>query len=78
MSQTLYDGTISWLNKEVINNINISTHAFSIKLVEQFILQQRNIEIKYLGIEPKDTDFGSELSVELIQSVDLFFNNLKR
>jgi hydrogenase 3 maturation protease len=67
-------GTISWIDKNKISGINISTHAFSIKLVEDFLRQQKNIEIKYLGIEPQKTNFGSKISAELIQSVDEFFN----
>lgn len=67
-------GEITWLDGEKINKISISTHAFSIKMVEEYIYSQKNIEFKYLGIEPKSMEIGEPLSEEVKNHVHNFFN----
>ncbi len=66
-------GEMTWLDGENINKISISTHAFSIKMVEEFICAQKNIEFKYLGIEPKSMEIGEPLSGEVCQHMNAFF-----
>ena len=67
-------GTIAVLDSEKILESNFSTHAFSIKLVEQFLRQQKEYDFVYIGIEPNSTGLGHELSLPIRESIDRFFN----
>jgi len=66
-------GTIDWLDTQTIDSVNISTHAFSIKMVQQYIEAQMDLVFKYIGIQPFQKSFGQSISPELVQIIDTFF-----
>ena len=69
-------GYISWLHSDKIKISDFSTHAFSIKLIEQFIRNEfKNCEIRYIGIRPLSLAWGNFLSKDLQRSIDRFFRN---
>ena len=66
-------GEVRWLEPSAIDTLRISTHAFSIKMVEAYLQANQNLEYKYLGIEPRSTEFGKGLSCELKSALQRFF-----
>ncbi|MCI0495605.1 hydrogenase maturation protease [candidate division KSB1 bacterium] len=66
-------GQMSWCTSEQIDSIGLSTHAFSIKLVEQYLRTEQSLEFKYLLIQPELTSFGENLSKSLYQSLQNFW-----
>ena len=66
-------GTIDWIDPEKIFSIDISTHAFSIKMVEEFLQNHRSFAFMYLGIEPLKTKLSETVSSEILKSLDSFF-----
>jgi hydrogenase 3 maturation protease len=68
-------GEIRWLDNHQVNSIDISTHAFSIKLVEEFLSAENKILFKYVGIQPLSIKFEGTISKALLDSVNSFFNN---
>ena len=66
-------GTISFLSSKQINSLGISTHAFSIKLIEKFLLNEQQMEFRYLCIQPQSTKFREELSEAVSESIKEFF-----
>lgn len=66
-------GQMSWCTSEQIDSIGLSTHAFSIKLVEQYLRTEQSLEFKYLLIQPELTSFGENLSKSLYQSLQKFW-----
>lgn len=66
-------GQMSWCTSEQIDSIGLSTHAFSIKLVEQYLRTEQALEFKYLLIQPELTSFGENLSKSLYQSLQNFW-----
>ncbi len=66
-------GEIAWLTTSAIERVRISTHAFSIKMVEDFLEAHQHLEFKYLGIEPMSTAFGEQISEQVKVSLDEFF-----
>jgi hydrogenase 3 maturation protease len=64
---------IFWIPGEEIMNMSISTHAFSIKMVEDYLKKQKNISILYLGIKCYDTEFGNPLTPQVKETLDKFF-----
>jgi len=70
-------GQLSWCTSEQIDSIGLSTHAFSIKLVEQYLCVGQALEFKYLLIQPEQTSFGEGLSKALQQSLRKFWKPSK-
>lgn len=67
-------GEIRWLDRESLSTLQISTHAYSITLVETYIRNFYPYAFFYAGIQPEFTQFGEGLSDTLAQSVHSFFN----
>jgi len=66
-------GKITWLSPDKIDSIAISTHAFSIKMIEQYLQSERPFDFRYLVIEPEQMDMGEGLSKSVRNSLDEFF-----
>jgi hydrogenase 3 maturation protease len=64
---------VFFLNPEEADNIKISTHSFSLKLVEEFLLAEQKLIFKYLCIKGYNNGFGNNLSPELQRSIEDFF-----
>ena len=68
-------GEIAWLSSDKIDTIAISTHAFSIKMVEEYLLSERQFEFRYLVIEPENMEMGEDLSKSVAKSLNHFFED---
>ena len=66
-------GDISFLEADTIASGDFSTHAYSIKLLEQFLSLNRPMDFVYIGIQPKNTDFGKEITLEVNHAIKEFF-----
>jgi hydrogenase 3 maturation protease len=58
-------GEIDLIHMDDISNVTISTHKMSLTLLNKYLVNRLNLEIKLLGIQIKDVSFGGELSPEL-------------
>lgn len=67
-------GDIKWLESADIKRNRISTHAFSMEMVEKYLFAHQPMQFKYLGIEPLATEPYSEISPQVLAAVDNFFN----
>ncbi|MBN2091109.1 hydrogenase maturation protease [candidate division KSB1 bacterium] len=70
-------GQLTWCTSEQIDTIGLSTHAFSIKLVEQYLLTEQPLEFKYLLIQPEQTSPGKNISNSIQQSLHHFWKQSK-
>ena len=66
-------GEISLLEPDSLANIDFSTHAYSIKLIEKFLSLNKQMDFVYIGIQPKTTDFGKEMSLQINHAIKKFF-----
>ena len=66
-------GEIRWLNKPELDSVKISTHSYSIDLIEKYILEFRPVEFKYVIIEPLTTTLGKTLSNSVALAIENFF-----
>jgi hydrogenase 3 maturation protease len=66
-------GDISFLDSDSIAGGDFSTHAYSIKLIEEFLLLNRRIDIVYIGIQTKSTNFRKGMSLQVYYSIKEFF-----
>lgn len=67
-------GEISILKSNTITNTDFSTHAYSVKLIEKFLLLNAKMDFCYIGIQTKYTDLGKELSREVENAIKEFLN----
>ena len=70
---TLNEENIFFLSPEEEDTLKISTHSFSLKLIEKFLLFEKIFVFKYLCIKGYEKRFGNGLSTELQISLDDFF-----
>ena len=68
-------GDISFLESDSISNVDFSTHTFSIKLVEQYLLISMQMDFVYIGVQPVTTEFGKKISFQVSQSIKEFFED---
>ena len=66
-------GDIAWLTQEQIDTVGISTHGFSLKLIEKFIISESQKIFLYLGIQPYSTSRGDKMSLIVSQKIKYFF-----
>lgn len=67
-------GEVFLLESETIDKVKISTHAYSIKLLETYIRNYLKVDFIYIGIEPKSVKFGNELSDIVQENISKFFD----
>jgi len=65
-------GTIQWLTQQDLDQIQISTHAFSMTLVEDYIRAHQKVDFHYLGIQPETTALGTGLTTHVQENLDGF------
>lgn len=68
-------GEIKFIDEKDITNYEFSTHSYSILLLKEFLINQKPMEILFIGIQPHDTSFKNGLSEPVKKSIDNFFRN---
>ena len=66
-------GEMRWLEPKQIRNLKISTHAYSLELVEEFLKAHEKMEFRYFGSQPLSTEVGEKLSAILKKKLEKFF-----
>jgi hydrogenase maturation protease len=69
----LAPGSIFWLSTEDLASCRISTHAFSLKLIEMYIHAHVDARFHYLGIQPLSAGLGEGISSEVGKRLEEFF-----
>ena len=68
-------GEIKKFNEDEISHTDFSTHTFSIKMIQEFLLNQRQMDFMFLGIQPLSTSFRQGISDLVKIKLEAFFNN---
>ena len=66
-------GEIVWIDEGRIDSASVSTHAFSLRVVTDFLRLHRPFAFKVLAIQSGATDFGAALSPAVRLAVEAFF-----
>lgn len=66
-------GTIRILDPGQFDHNRISTHAFSMDMIEGYLNHHRTFQFLYLGIEPLTTGPGQQVSPSITNAIDRFF-----
>ncbi|MDZ7371372.1 MAG: hypothetical protein ONB12_09400, partial [candidate division KSB1 bacterium] len=66
-------GEIFWIAPDELDGAGMSTHAFSLRMIERYLLAHVPLEVRYLGIQAATTRVGSGLSDSVMKSLDAFF-----
>lgn len=67
-------GEMMWLEPHDLDSAAISTHAFSIRMIEEYLKANAPLEVKYFGIVSQSTRVGERLSPAVQESIQRFFN----
>lgn len=68
-------GEIKKFNEHEITQTDFSTHTFSIKMIQEFLLNHRQMDFMFLGIQPLSTSFRQGLSDTIKNQIEAFFYN---
>lgn len=68
-------GGISWIDSNKIEELRISTHTYSISLIEKYLKLTTNLEVKYLVIQPLTINYKAGMTEKLSRKVKSFFDN---
>lgn len=66
-------GEIVWVDEDRIDSASVSTHAFSLRAVTDFLRLHRPFVFKVLAIQSGATGFGAALSPAVRLGVETFF-----
>lgn len=66
-------GGMFWIDTADLDTAAISTHAFSIRMIEEYLKAHAPLQVKYFGIQPETTSPCSPVSACVKQSLDQFF-----
>ena len=66
-------GDIRWMEPGEIKNAGISTHAYSITLIENYLNLGRKVACRYLAVQPGNTGIGEDLSPGMLRRINEFF-----
>ncbi len=66
-------GTISFFSTKEIENAGFCTHTYSIRMIEEYLRLENEIDVLYLGIEPFSTKIGEGISDILKIKLNSFF-----
>ncbi|MEM2942822.1 MAG: hydrogenase maturation peptidase HycI [Candidatus Bathyarchaeia archaeon] len=65
----LRPGSVRLIMPEQITGLNVSTHNLPMSLLTEYLRGRARVEIAFLTIQPKKTEFGEGLSPEVGDSV---------
>ncbi|RPI03282.1 MAG: hydrogenase maturation protease [Calditrichaeota bacterium] len=65
---------MGWIEPADLDNARISTHAFNIALIEQYLKSCQRLEVKYFGLRSTDRKIGSPVSTHLLRALEQFFS----
>ena len=71
-------GTINIIEKDDIKDESLSTHNISLKLVVKYLQKETSADVFLLGIQPKTTEFGREISEPIRESLEKVVRMLGR
>jgi len=71
-------GTIKIIEKDDIRDESLSTHNASLNLVAKYLQKETSADVFLLGIQPKTTEFGREISQPVREGLEKIVRMLER
>jgi len=65
-------GMARLIDRHEMEGVSFSTHTLPLKLIMDYLQQTIGCELLVLGVQPKDTSFGTGLSPELEEFTNVF------
>jgi len=62
-------GTINIIESHNIGDGSLSTHNISLKIIMEYLQKETSADVFLLGIQPKNTEFGKEISEPVRESL---------
>lgn len=70
-------GDIEIIRINEVTGISFSSHSMPISVLGKYLSQEIGANVYILGIQPINIDFGSEISLEVIEAADKIFEMIK-
>jgi len=70
-------GDIEIIRINEVTGISFSSHSMPISVLGKYLSQEIGANVYILGIQPINIDFGSEISIEVIEAADKIFEMIK-
>ncbi len=67
-------GDVKFFTEKEIEETDFSTHAFSIKMIRDYLLNVRKMDFLFIGIQPLSTNLNEKISETLKSKLDEFFD----
>jgi hydrogenase maturation protease len=67
-------GEIEFIDPDTIDQLGISTHAYSVRIIEKYISYERKVKFFYLGIVPLHTNMEKGISLPVLNGINNFFH----
>jgi len=71
-------GTIKIIEKDDIKDESLSTHNVSLNLVAKYLQKETSADVFLLGVQPKTTEFGREISQPVREGLEKIVRMLER
>ena len=71
-------GTIKIIEKDDIKDESLSTHNASLNLVAKYLQKETSADVFLLGVQPKTTEFGKEISRPVREGLEKIVRMLER
>jgi len=71
-------GTIQIIERDDIRDESLSTHNVSLNLVAKYLQEETSADVFLLGIQPKTTEFGKEISEPVRKGLEKIVRMLER
>lgn len=68
-------GDVKFFTEKEIAQTDFSTHTFSIRMIRDYLLNVRQMDFLFLGIQPYSTNLNKGLSQTVKLKMDEFFND---
>jgi len=68
-------GTIQMYQAKDLAPSDISTHAYSIEIIQNYLKKYSKIQFYYIGIAPADTSLGNRISAPMKKGIEQFFSH---
>ena len=66
-------GEMAWIDSKDLDTARISTHAFNMTMVENYLKSHASLQVKYFGIQPESTSVGHPVSDTVRLKLEMFF-----
>ena len=71
-------GTINWLDPLKIEGLAFSTHAFPLRMLAKYLIDETGCDVRFIGVEPDELDFDTPMTAPVQAAADQLVADLTK